>query len=62
MVQKVIIIHIDKKLRGGGINHIRAGHGQRSGIVGQAISGFVFDGRLGRLLLHGLGKASPPGS
>ncbi len=50
VVKDVLVLEVDKKLRGGRIHRRGAGHGQRAPLVLQAVCSLVLDGRAGKLL------------
>ena len=52
VVEKVIVLDVDKELRGSRMGVHRARHGDRAEIVSQTVIGLVLDGFPGALLLH----------
>src|SRR5262245_58014416 len=52
VIQKIIVLNVDKKLRRGAVNHVGPRHGDAALDVLETIVGFVFDRRLGWSLTH----------
>ena len=52
VVEKGVVLVVDKELAGGRVAHLGAGHGQGATQVAQAVVGFVLDRCFGLLLLH----------
>src|SRR4030081_3922673 len=58
MIEKVVVLQIDEKLRGCAIDVVGARHGERAAFVLEAVVRLVLHRRLGALLGHVLGEAS----
>jgi len=58
VVEKIIVLHVDKKLCGGGMRVLSSCHSDGATVVSQPIISFVFHWRFGVLLFHVGGKSA----
>src|SRR5690606_29804621 len=52
VVEEIVVLDVDEKLRRGRVGFHGAGHRQRTGLVRKAVVGFVLDRRASSFLLH----------